>query len=85
MSERYKKILVVTITVILNLLVLCIAASLSATIFMLLFNWIVRLFGITFVLPFKVSLVLMIVTALISIVINKLAEFIKNKIKPYKE
>ena len=33
MSERYKKILTVTITVIVSLLVLCIAASLSATIF----------------------------------------------------
>ena len=54
MSERYKKIFTVTITVIISLLVLCIAASLSATIFMVLFNWIVRLFGITFVLPFKV-------------------------------
>lgn len=85
MSERYKKILAVTVTVIISLLVLGIAASLSATIFMLLFNWIVRLFGITFVLPFKISLVLMIVTALINIVTNKLAEFIKNKIKPYKE
>ena len=85
MSERYKKILAVTITVIFSLLVLCIVASLSAAIFMLLFNWIVRLFGITFVLPFKVSLVLMIVTALINIVTNKLVEFIKNKIKPYKE
>lgn len=85
MSERYKKILTVTITVIISLLVLCIAVSLSATIFMVLFNWIVRLFGITFVLPFKVSLVLMIATVLISTVINKLAEFIKNKIKPYKE
>ena len=39
MSERYKKILTVTITVIVSLLVLCIAASLSATIFMLLFNY----------------------------------------------
>lgn len=85
MSERYKKILTVTVTVIISLLVLGVVASLSATIFMVLFNWIVRLFGITFVLPFKVSLVLMVVTALINIVTNKLAEFIKNKIKPYKE
>ena len=83
MSERYKKILAVTITVIISLLVLGVVASLSATIFMLLFNWIVRLFGITFVLPFKVSLVLMIVTTFINIVTNKLVEFIKNKIKPY--